>query len=225
MPRHNFFVLPVVERFLMIVVQMRARLISIWKQVIAEIRQEGERIRKKQKAEDSVSRRLGIFRKELRRNRSGYHAVKMQKINVFGDEDDEIKMEKLMERAKKVEDRVDDKEKLMMGPIELLRDAVKIGMALSGRNVSNFNEKNVKMISPRFLSILPDEEEDETVKLISPSLFALHDDGRGIEKETSLAKTFAMLGKNDNEAWLDFIIEAAGVSDALDSMKAGFHPE
>ncbi|KIH60005.1 hypothetical protein ANCDUO_09751 [Ancylostoma duodenale] len=144
-------------------------------------------------------------------------------MNVFGDEDDEIKMEKLMERANNLEDKVDDREKLMMGPIELLRDAVRIGMAMSGRNVSNFNEKNVKMISPRFLSVLPDEEEEETVKLISPSLFALHDEGRGIEKETSLANTFALLGEKDNEAWLDFIIEAAGVSDALDSMKAGLH--
>ncbi|KIH60006.1 hypothetical protein ANCDUO_09752 [Ancylostoma duodenale] len=48
-----------------------------WKQIIAEIRQEGKRIRKKQKAEDSLNKRLGIFRNELRRHRSVHNAVKV----------------------------------------------------------------------------------------------------------------------------------------------------
>ncbi|VDK52186.1 unnamed protein product [Cylicostephanus goldi] len=56
------------------------------------------------------------------------------------------------------------------------------------------------------------------VTLISPSLFALHKDGRGLEKQTSLAEAIS-LGEKDYWALLNFIIEASGVSEAVERMK------
>ncbi|VDP18417.1 unnamed protein product [Heligmosomoides polygyrus] len=96
---------------------------------------------------------------------------------------------------------------------------VKLGMKIVGENTTDFDEKNLKLISPRFFSLLPDEH-DHSVNLLSPSLLSLHNDGHGIEKDTSLSKiTSEAFSGRESDAWLNFIIEASGLSDSLTMMK------
>lgn len=42
--------------------------------------------------------------------------------------------------------------------IQTIRDAFKIGYSIAGQNATDFDKKNFKFISPRFLSISPNEE-------------------------------------------------------------------
>ncbi|EPB76265.1 hypothetical protein ANCCEY_04627 [Ancylostoma ceylanicum] len=140
-------------------------------------------------------------------------------MNLFGDEDNDIQTEELMKKAYQQEHKETEQDKLLKAPIDLVRQAVKISMMMSGNNVSNFDEKNFKMVSPRFLPVVPEEDDEDDINFLSPSLFALHNDGSGIEKETSLASAMKIFGEKDNAALLNFIMEASGVSDALDNMK------
>ncbi|KAK6057351.1 hypothetical protein COOONC_05133 [Cooperia oncophora] len=64
------------------------------------------------------------------------------------------------------------------------------------------------------MSVVP--EQDDLFSLLSPSLFSIHDEGSEVEKTMSLANLVKALPNKDQEAWLDFIVEAAGVTDAVD---------
>ena len=44
--------------------------------------------------------------------------------------------------------------------LDLLREGVKLSYQMTGKNVSNFDDKTLKVISPRFLSVVPENEED-----------------------------------------------------------------
>ncbi|EPB76263.1 hypothetical protein ANCCEY_04625 [Ancylostoma ceylanicum] len=188
-----------------------------WKQLIAEIREEGNKIKRREKAKRMVDKRMKLFLRTLQKEGVDRNTVK--RMNLFGDEDNDVQTEELMKKAYQQEHKETEQDKLLKAPIELVRHAVKISMMMSGKNVSNFDKKNFKMISPRFLPVVPEEDNDDDIKLWSPSLFALHNDGSGIEKETSLARAMKIFGEKDNAALLNFIMEASGVSDALDNMK------
>lgn len=45
--------------------------------------------------------------------------------------------------------------------MDLLRDGFKIGYALAGQNTTNFEEKNMKLFSPRFLGVVPEEKHND----------------------------------------------------------------
>lgn len=104
----------------------------------------------------------------------------IQRLNLFGDEDNDVQMDELMKTARENEHRETEEDKLLRAPIDLVRQglesycsttmltapsldhfiAVKISMMMSGKNVSNFDKKNFKMISPRFLPVVPEEDTD-----------------------------------------------------------------
>ncbi|RCN26387.1 hypothetical protein ANCCAN_27887, partial [Ancylostoma caninum] len=92
-------------------------------------------------------------------------------------------------------------------------------MMVTGRNVSNFDQKNVKVISPRLLSLVPEEVDEDTVNLLSPSLLSLHNEGQGVEGDLSLSRALKYFDEQGHQEWLNFVIEASGVSDAVIKMK------
>ncbi|VDD90184.1 unnamed protein product [Enterobius vermicularis] len=100
----------------------------------------------------------------------------------------------------------------------LVRNAIKLGMTMAGKNISDFDKKTIKLASPRFFSVVPDDN-DNHINVLSPSLLSLHNEGEGAEKAFSISnllKATKMLQKQDQEEMLDLIAEASGVSDIVD---------
>uniref|UniRef100_A0A183C9P8 Uncharacterized protein n=1 Tax=Globodera pallida TaxID=36090 RepID=A0A183C9P8_GLOPA len=77
------------------------------------------------------------------------------------------------------------------------------------------------MISPRFLSVMPEENlhQNETIDFLSPSLFSLHNSGTGLE---NVAGPFGFSAK-DQQLWMDFIMEASGVVENAEKVEAEFN--
>lgn len=128
-------------------------------------------------------------------------------------EDEQQELTKLMRKKEKEEIRV---------PLKFLREAVKTAMMLGGQNVTDFEKKTLKMVSPRMMSLVPEQEDDSLFNLLSPSLFSLHNEGEGVEKLTSLPHLLKKLDNHGQNAWMDFIVEAAGVSDAVNEAEEKF---
>lgn len=42
----------------------------------------------------------------------------------------------------------------------LVRNALKLGMAIAGQNISDYDKKTIKFASPRFFSIVPDDSDN-----------------------------------------------------------------
>uniref|UniRef100_A0A915E6A0 Uncharacterized protein n=1 Tax=Ditylenchus dipsaci TaxID=166011 RepID=A0A915E6A0_9BILA len=103
----------------------------------------------------------------------------------------------------------------------LMKEGLKIGYTLAGKNTTNFADKNMKIASPRFLSVVPEEEDNgnNAIDVLSPSLFSLHDEGKGLENLTSLPNLVKGFGNKDQQAWLNLIMEAAGVVEEADKIE------
>jgi hypothetical protein len=52
----------------------------------------------------------------------------------------------------------------------------------------------------------------------SPSLFALHNRGTGLERETSLPQLLQGFSSRDQQAWMDFIFETSNITEAADML-------
>uniref|UniRef100_A0A1I7SB74 PH domain-containing protein n=1 Tax=Bursaphelenchus xylophilus TaxID=6326 RepID=A0A1I7SB74_BURXY len=59
----------------------------------------------------------------------------------------------------------------------------------------------------------------DQINLISPSLFSLHDEGEGIENLTSLPTLLKSFTSQDQQLWLDIIMEAAGVNEQSEKLE------
>uniref|UniRef100_A0A1I7RLT4 HECT domain-containing protein n=1 Tax=Bursaphelenchus xylophilus TaxID=6326 RepID=A0A1I7RLT4_BURXY len=57
------------------------------------------------------------------------------------------------------------------------------------------------------------------IDFLSPSLFSLHDEGEGIENLTSIPQLMRGFEVKDQQMWLDFILEAAGVTDRTNDLE------
>ncbi|KAK6023223.1 hypothetical protein OSTOST_11053, partial [Ostertagia ostertagi] len=128
-------------------------------------------------------------------------------MNQMEMEDEELALKKKIGKEKNEEIRV---------PMRLLRESIKIALVAAGKNVTNFDKKTLKIFSPRFLSVVPEQDTDDLFNLLSPSLFSIHEEGSDVEKKMSIPNLVKALPNKDQEAWLDFIVEAAGVTDAID---------
>ncbi|CAD5218193.1 unnamed protein product [Bursaphelenchus okinawaensis] len=97
----------------------------------------------------------------------------------------------------------------------LLKDGIKLGYSLAGHDTSDFDEKSMRIASPRFLSLMPELNSKNQLDLASPSLLSLHSQGSGLENLTSIPSLLTGIKDQDRQAWLDLIVEASGVSDHL----------
>lgn len=69
-------------------------------------------------------------------------------------EDENNEIAKLMRKKEADEIRV---------PLKFLRKAVKTALMLGGQNVTDFDQKTLKMVSPRMMSIVPEQEDESLV--------------------------------------------------------------
>lgn len=56
-----------------------------------------------------------------------------------------------------------------------LREGMKLGYMMAGQNTSNFDEKSVKMVSPRFFGLVPEEKQPDEVSVFGLKLTMVSD--------------------------------------------------
>ncbi|KAK5979264.1 hypothetical protein GCK32_000651 [Trichostrongylus colubriformis] len=176
-----------------------------WRATVDRIKHVGEEERAMAKRRKAMKKRL----KQLLENTPGEFEDPMKRlaVNEMEIEDEKLSLKRKLAKEKNSEIRV---------PMKVVRESLKIALVLSGKNVSDFDKKTIKLLSPRFLSVVPEQDTEDLITLLSPSLFSIHDQGNGTEKSMSLPNLVKALPNKDQEAWLDFIMEASGVIDAVD---------
>uniref|UniRef100_A0A914QD31 Uncharacterized protein n=1 Tax=Panagrolaimus davidi TaxID=227884 RepID=A0A914QD31_9BILA len=112
----------------------------------------------------------------------------------------------------------------------LFRDGMKLTHLFLGKNISNFDERTIKLLSPRLFSVTEGDKGDEgeeddpkkfaekcspKIDVLSPSLLSLHGKGKGFERELSLPNLIKGFTTADQQQWLDLIFEASGVEETL----------
>uniref|UniRef100_A0A1I7YXD5 Uncharacterized protein n=1 Tax=Steinernema glaseri TaxID=37863 RepID=A0A1I7YXD5_9BILA len=177
-----------------------------WHQTLHKIKELNVQNKEEEKKRDALKKRLRAMIEAMPEN---VDTTQKQQA---------IKQIEELEGHKNMTEAAEAKKEAIKVPMQLIRDAVKIGLQLAGEDVSNFENKTIKMVSPRFLSVMPDDNTDDIVRLISPSLFSLHEDGDAVENVLSLPGLFKRLNVGGQEEWMDFIIEMSGVGDAVDTM-------
>jgi hypothetical protein len=105
----------------------------------------------------------------------------------------------------------------------MVRDGVKLGMQMSGQDTKDFDSKNLKALSPRILSVTAagegNDNNNDTVEMLSPSLFSLHGKGKGLERSLSLPEMTKGMSSRDQNEWLNLIMEASGVNEQTEFAK------
>ncbi|CAO4366156.1 unnamed protein product [Caenorhabditis nigoni] len=191
--------------------------LSKWQEIIERIQRKSGLLKKRKQAENMYRKRVLVFQ-EAKIIKAGKKRDGL--LTNFVDIDKDIEDEELKEMIHQKSSNMTEEEKMMMAPIDLIRQAAKIGLGLTGQNTTDMDKKTVKLLSPRFMSILSDSKKDEqnkTIDILSPSLFSLHDSGTEIEKKTSLKSLLAATGDStDSQNLLDFLVEATGVAEAVE---------
>ncbi|RCN34908.1 hypothetical protein ANCCAN_19246 [Ancylostoma caninum] len=90
-----------------------------WQTILSEIKEEGKKIRQKQKAKKLLSERFDLFKRTLRDE--GMDKAMIKKMNVLDDDDDED-VETMMLKAKEQEQTMSTEDKMMQAPVKLIRE-------------------------------------------------------------------------------------------------------
>uniref|UniRef100_A0A1I8A0Q6 Reverse transcriptase domain-containing protein n=1 Tax=Steinernema glaseri TaxID=37863 RepID=A0A1I8A0Q6_9BILA len=182
------------------------------------------RILKDKKSEDSwqqtlqkLSKKAKEMRIEEKFKKTVEKKFKQKDLNTIYEDDDPMDPDDdLFPNLESLEGKQGTK--ALKGAMDFARDGVKLGMMLTKQNISGFDKKTLRINSPRFLSISPEENPENTVNILSPSILSLHDQGQGLENLTSVPKLLKGFDSKEREQWLNFIVEASGVSDAIRKM-------
>ncbi|KHN78457.1 GTP-binding protein 10, partial [Toxocara canis] len=168
-----------------------------WEALIADLMEKQKKIAERQKFRESLQSRI----------------AKMLGTSNLSKVEKRLKEVLSIDAIERTEQN--DKKKQDEQSVQLLRSAIKLAMILSGDNRTDVQNRTLKIASPRLLSIVPDEIKDE-IDILSPSLFSLHNNGKGTEALMSLSNLIKDVKTNDFGEWLEFIIEVSGVPDAID---------
>uniref|UniRef100_A0A0R3RNW0 Lipoxygenase domain-containing protein n=1 Tax=Elaeophora elaphi TaxID=1147741 RepID=A0A0R3RNW0_9BILA len=101
---------------------------------------------------------------------------------------------------------------------QLIQRTIKLAMVLIGANSTELENKTLRFGSPRLLSMIPDDANDQ-ISILSPSLFSMHDKGKGLEALTSIPGLLKVVDNRDYDEWLNFILEASGTTDLVQKLK------
>ncbi|KAK6047879.1 hypothetical protein COOONC_14616, partial [Cooperia oncophora] len=202
-----------------------------WQAVISDIKRYADEEHERREAEERLKKRLNFYKKAAadfeetlskkkgKRKLSKLHDLeKVLKYKHYSQMD---LLKKEYGNRDKSSSRIDQ---AIYGPIKLVREGAKLAMMLAGQNTSEFEDRTVKMISPRIMSLVPENVSTNAneVNVFSPSLFSLHNQGDGIEKLTSLPNLLNLTGVLDNrdqQDWMDFVIETSGAGDIIEKTK------
>uniref|UniRef100_A0A1I7UUI1 Uncharacterized protein n=1 Tax=Caenorhabditis tropicalis TaxID=1561998 RepID=A0A1I7UUI1_9PELO len=198
-----------------------------WQEVIERIQKRGELMKKRKQVENLQRKRIRVFQEAKRIKSSENSSLEMRKrkkpttngLRNFASIEKYIDDEELKEMYHQKVSNMTEEEKMMMVPIDLIRQATKIGLGLSGHNTTDIDKKTIKLISPRFMSVLPDDEESkkDEVDVLSPSLFSLHSSGTDLEKATAFKSLLGNgMTSEDSQNFLDLLVEATGVAEAVE---------
>ncbi|PAV87692.1 hypothetical protein WR25_03731 [Diploscapter pachys] len=205
-----------------------------WQETLNEIRQKGAEMKKTKEASEAMKRRMAVYANAAQRFSKNIEKAKQKPVTIkrnrplampeLDELEEVIEDESVREMIRKKAENMTDEEQMMQLPVKLIKEAIKLGMQSQGLDTTNFNKMNLKVASPRFMSVVPEDEgeRNKSINLLSPSLFALHSDGSGIEKQTSLTSLIKGLAgdkSNTKQDWLDFVVEATGVAEAVDEAK------
>ncbi|CAG9535778.1 unnamed protein product [Cercopithifilaria johnstoni] len=158
------------------------------------------------------------FAEQLQKRFSLNQNVGKVKPKLIPDEKHLAKELRISNRVLQGLDKSNVKTKETLEIIKLFQRAVKLAMVLSGANDTELKNKTLRFGSPRLLSMVPDNTKDQ-ISILSPSLFSMHDKGKGLEALTSIPKLLKIMGNRDYDEWLNFIVEASGTTDAIHKLK------
>uniref|UniRef100_A0A1I7SC79 Uncharacterized protein n=1 Tax=Bursaphelenchus xylophilus TaxID=6326 RepID=A0A1I7SC79_BURXY len=175
-----------------------------WQNTIESLKTNGKALKKKRKdIEDTSDESLATMglqglKRQVNRNDIQFEG-ELEDI-----QKDPAKLKRLMAEIKKKKGNTPEA-KVM----DIVRSAMEMGYNIAGQNTSRFYNSTMRIASPKFLELFPDSGND-TVNLISPSLFALHESDDPIENLTSIPNLLKGFGLQEHQLWLDVIMEAAG---------------
>uniref|UniRef100_A0A0R3RL86 SERPIN domain-containing protein n=1 Tax=Elaeophora elaphi TaxID=1147741 RepID=A0A0R3RL86_9BILA len=107
---------------------------------------------------------------------------------------------------------------LAMSLSKLFRDGALLAAIISNPNISSLHNKTIRIASPRFFSILPNDGTQNTTNLLSPSILSLHDEGESMERKLSVSRllgAFKLINEQDRNELLELISEASGLTDTV----------
>lgn len=141
--------------------------------------------------------------------------------DLFADEPILSEKEQDAKDAKEMMATMSPEDRVLNEPIKLIRQAIKIGMMAAGnkKGADSLDDKKIALLSPQFMSILPDEVANDTVSLLSPSILSLHGEGSTVDREISLTKALKLMEDTGQEEWMNFVLEASGVTETVDRLR------
>lgn len=127
-----------------------------WREAVGRIKKLGEEAKREKKNREVMKKRL---RQMIDNTPAEFvdprKPVALKQAEM---EDENNEVAKLMRKKETEEIRV---------PLKFMRDAVKTAMIIGGQNVTGFDQKTLKMVSPRMMSIVPEQEDESLVRRLS----------------------------------------------------------
>ncbi|VDL74241.1 unnamed protein product [Nippostrongylus brasiliensis] len=203
-----------------------------WQKVISEIKTLTDEERERREAEERLKKSLKFYktaavvfdkgRKSKARTKGTLSKLHdLENVLKYERYDDVRRLKKELAGRRKL---ASPDQRAITEPLKLVRQGAKLAMMMAGQNASKFDEKSLRVISPRILSLVPESDTggSDEVNMFSPSLFSLHNTGQGLEKTLSLPSLLGssgLLSTGDQQDWMDFVIETSGADEIIEKAK------